>query len=99
MITPQTTTVDGTLLTTAGVQKILARPTGSNSWTIASSHYSVNLSPDLEYSFGPTGGPAAPITNAQLAIGLSPMIGQPATLPSANEIPLDGSITFTLRYL
>lgn len=99
LITPANTTVDGAALTTAGVQKILARPTGSNSWTVASSHYSVNLSPDFEYSFGPTGGPAVPITNAQLAIGLSPMIGQPSTLPAANEIPLDGSITFTLRYL
>ncbi|MCS3509798.1 DUF1120 domain-containing protein [Achromobacter sp. JUb104] len=99
LITPATTTVDGVLLTTAGAQKVLARPTGSNSWTVASSHYSLNLSPDLEYSFGPIGGPAVPITNAQLTMGLTPMIGQPATLPSANEIPLDGSITFTLRYL
>lgn len=99
LITPASTMVDGALLTEAGVQKILARPTGSNSWSIGSSHYSVNLSPDLEYSFGPTGGPAVPITNAQLAVGLSPMIGQPSTLPAANEIPLDGSITFTLRYL
>lgn len=87
------------LLTTAGAQKVLARPTGSSSWSLASSHYSLNLSPDLEYSFGPIGGPAVPITNAQLTMGLTPMIAQPATLPSANEIPLDGSITFTLRYL
>ncbi|MGV2865064.1 DUF1120 domain-containing protein [Achromobacter sp. ESBL13] len=99
LINPPTTTVDGALLTETGAQKVLARPKGSTNWPIVSSHYSVNLSPDLEYSFGPTGGPAAPITNAQLALGIAPMIASPSTLPAANEIPLDGSITFTLRYL
>ncbi|WP_082387268.1 DUF1120 domain-containing protein [Achromobacter kerstersii] len=99
LINPPTTTIDGTPLTQAGAQKIIARPTGSSSWSVASSHYSVNLSPNFEYSFGAAGGPPGRITNAKVALGLAPLIGQPSTLPSADEIPLDGSITFTLRYL
>jgi hypothetical protein len=99
LISPATSSVDGTPLTQAGVQKILARPSGSSSWSIASSHYAINLSPNYEYSFGTAGGPPGRITNANVMLALAPMIGKSSTLPSTDEIHLDGSITFTLRYL
>lgn len=99
LVRPTTTSIDGAPLTEAGAQKVLARPTGSTNWSVASSNYSLNLNPAFEYSFGPEGGPAMPITNAQLGIGVIPMIAPSSTLPRADEIPVDGSITFTLRYL
>ena len=99
LVTPDTTSIDGTKLTEASTQKILARPTGTSGWAISSSHYSMNLNPGFEYSFGPAGGPAAPVQHVQLGMGLRAMIGMPSTLPHADEIPLNGSITFTLRYL
>ncbi|MGE6918239.1 DUF1120 domain-containing protein [Achromobacter kerstersii] len=98
-IMPRTSTIDGTPLTQAGAQKVIARPTGSSGWSVASSHYSINLSPNFEYSFGAEGGPPGRITNAQVTLELAPLIGQPSTLPSATEIRLNGSIAFTLRYL
>lgn len=99
LLLPGSTAVDGAPLTEAGTRKIIGRPKGSSSWSISSSHYVINLSPELEYSFGTTGGPPTSITNAKLSLGLTPMIGQASSLPSANEIRLEGSITFTLRYL
>lgn len=99
LVRPSTTIIDGTTLTEAGTQKILARPTGATAWSLASSHYSLNLNPGFEYSFGPAGGPAAPVQHVQLGLGLLPMIGMPSTLPHTDEIPMNGSITFTLRYL
>lgn len=99
LIRPETTTIDGAPLTETGTQKILARPAGSSGWAIASSHYTMNLNPGFEYSFGPAGGPAAPVQHVQFGLGLLPMIGMPSTLPHTDEIPMNGSITFTLRYL
>lgn len=99
LVRPTNTTIDGAPLTEAGTQKVLARPGGSTTWSIASSRYSMNLNPDFEYSFGPEGGPAVPVTHVQLGLGVIPMIGPSSTLPHADEIPVDGSITFTLRYL
>lgn len=99
LVRPTTTTVDGAPMTETGLRKILARPTGSTSWTVASSYYSLNLNPGFEYSFGLEAGPVEPVTHVKLGLGILPLIGAPSTLPHADEIDLDGSITFTLRYL
>lgn len=93
------TSVDGVNLTALADSNLLARAKGDATWPVQSLLEDINLSPTYEYSFGSKEGAAQAITDAQVGLQLSPLVGRPATLPTHQDIALDGSITFTLRYL
>lgn len=98
LIRPEASLVDGKPLAINTTQ-ILARTAGGQSaWPVHSAQDSINLNLVDEYSFGSPAA-AVPITTASVSLGVLPMLNKPAALPSAKEIPIDGSITFTLRYL
>lgn len=98
LIRPEASLIDGKPPAVDTTQ-ILARAIGSSSsWPVQSAQDTINLNTVDEYSFG-TALAATHITNASISLGVLPMLNQPSALPSAKEIPIDGSVTFTLRYL
>ncbi|CUJ61615.1 MULTISPECIES: DUF1120 domain-containing protein [Achromobacter] len=98
LIRPEASLIDGKPPAVDTMQ-ILARAAGSSSsWPVHSAQDSINLNLVDEYSFGAPAAAAA-ITNASVSLAVLPLLNKPAALPIAKEIPIDGSVTFTLRYL
>ncbi|CAB3651402.1 DUF1120 domain-containing protein [Achromobacter piechaudii] len=98
LIRPHASEIDGKAPTLA-TSYVIARPIGSASkWPIHSAQETINLNPIEEYSFGTTEA-VVPITTASLSLGIKPLLNRPAVLPSQEAIVIDGSVTFTLRYL
>jgi len=97
LVRPQATVVDGVppFLSTS---MVLSRPSGAPSWPVQSAVDTINLNPTDEYSFGKDAS-AMPITTASVSLAVIPVLNRTAALPTSKEIPLDGSVTFTLRYL
>lgn len=97
LVRPQATVVDGVppFLSTS---MVLSRPSGAPSWPVQSAVDTINLNPTDEYSFGKDAS-VMPITTASVSLAVIPVLNRTAALPTSKEIPLDGSVTFTLRYL
>ena len=83
----------------ADATRFLARPLGSIArWPVESADETINLNPTHEYSFG-TPTAVVPIKSVSISLAVLALLNKSVTLPSAQEIPIDGSVTFTLRYL
>lgn len=90
--------MDGKNMTSSG-PNVLTAPIGSSTWS-ASWYTSVrDLVPAKQYSVGSADAMPQAVSNLSVPLRLSPVIARPATLPAEDEIILDGSMTFTLRYL
>lgn len=98
LIRPQASLINGKP-PVANATRLLARPIGSAStWPVQSAEDTINLNTVDEYSFG-TPTAAVPISTASVSLGVLPLLNKSTALPSTKEIPIDGSVTFTLRYL
>ncbi|WFP07181.1 DUF1120 domain-containing protein [Achromobacter spanius] len=97
LVRPEATVVDG-IPPFNSTSVVLSRPSGSASWPVQSGMDTINVNPADEYSFGKD-ATATPITTASVSLAVTPVLNGTAALPTSKEIPLDGSVTFTLRYL
>ncbi|MNX53716.1 hypothetical protein D3C86_844180 [compost metagenome] len=97
LVRPEATVVDG-IPPFNSTSMVLSRPSGASSWPVQSGMDTINVNPADEYSFGKD-ATAMPITTASVSLAVTPVLNGTAALPTTKEIPLDGSVTFTLRYL
>lgn len=97
LVRPEATVVDG-IPPFESKSMVLSRPSGGSNWPVHSAMDTINVNPADEYSFGTAAG-AVPITTASVSLAVLSLLNRTAVLPTSQEIPLDGSVTFTLRYL
>ncbi|MGV2865065.1 DUF1120 domain-containing protein [Achromobacter sp. ESBL13] len=97
LVRPEATVIDG-MAPFLQTSMVLARPGGTSTWPVQSRMDSINVNPADEYSFGTDAGAVA-ITTASVSLAVTPMLNRTSVLPKSQEIQLDGSVTFTLRYL
>ncbi|MCW3156048.1 DUF1120 domain-containing protein [Achromobacter spanius] len=97
LVRPHATVVDG-VPPFQSTSMVLSRPRGSASWPVQSAIDTINVNPADEYSFGKD-ATAMPITTVSVSLAVTPVLNGTTALPTSKEIPLDGSVTFTLRYL
>jgi len=90
--------VDGKNLTTSG-PLVLVAPIDSSTWAAGGYSSLRDVIPGRQLSVGSTDYLPQAFSNLSVPLQLSAVIARPAMLPAEDEIILDGSMTFTLRYL